>query len=75
VRLLADLRREEGPNMILRENVQRRIVASANVSARDLGSVIDDIRRTIAQTVPMPGATMWNMAVSSKASRAHRDGC
>jgi Cu/Ag efflux pump CusA len=25
IRLLADVRREEGPNMILRENVQRRI--------------------------------------------------
>ena len=34
VRLLADVRREEGANMILRENVQRRIVASANVSTQ-----------------------------------------
>src|SRR2546425_955475 len=54
IRLLADVRREEGPNMILRENVQRRIVISANVSGRDLGSVIDDIRAAIAQSVPMP---------------------
>src|SRR6185369_11401559 len=43
IRLLADVRREEGPNMILRENVQRRIVISCNVSGRDLGSVIEDI--------------------------------
>ena len=42
--LLADVRREQGPNMILRENVQRRIVISANVAGRDLGSVVDDIR-------------------------------
>ena len=28
IRLLADVRREEGPNMVLRENVQRRIVIS-----------------------------------------------
>ena len=54
IRLLADVRREEGPNMILRENVQRRIVISANVAGRDLGSVIDDIRTAIAQAVPMP---------------------
>jgi CzcA family heavy metal efflux pump len=54
VRILADVRREEGANMILRENVQRRIVVSANVSGRDLGSVIDDIRSTIGQSVPMP---------------------
>ena len=54
IRVLADVNREEGPNMILRENVQRRIVISANVSGRDLGSVIDDIRAAIAQSVPMP---------------------
>ena len=41
--------------MILRENVQRRIVISANVAGRDLGSVIDDIRAAVAQAVPMPG--------------------
>ena len=54
VRLLADVRREEGPNMILRENVQRRIVISANVAGRDLGSVVDDLRTAIARSVPMP---------------------
>jgi len=54
IRLLADVRREEGPNMILRENVQRRIVISCNVSGRDLGSVIDDIRTTVGQAAPMP---------------------
>jgi Cu/Ag efflux pump CusA len=54
VRLLAEVRREAGPNMILRENVQRRIVISCNVAGRDLGSVISDIRVTLAQAVPLP---------------------
>jgi len=54
VRLLADVRREQGPNMVLRENVQRRIVISCNVAGRDLGSVVEDIRTVIAQAVPMP---------------------
>ena len=54
IRLLADVRREEGPNMVLRENVQRRIVISSNVAGRDLGSVINDIRANVAQAVPMP---------------------
>jgi Cu/Ag efflux pump CusA len=53
-RLLADVRREQGPNMILRENVQRRIVISCNVAGRDLGGVVDDIRAAVAQAVPMP---------------------
>jgi Cu/Ag efflux pump CusA len=55
IRLLAEVRREEGPNMILRENVQRRIVISANVAGRDLGSVVEDIRAAVVQAVPMPG--------------------
>ena len=54
VRLLADVRRELGPNMILRENVQRRIVVSSNVAGRDLGSVVEDIQAAVAQAVPMP---------------------
>ena len=54
VRVLADVRREMGPNMILRENVQRRIVVSCNTSGRDLGSVVADIQQVVAQQVPMP---------------------
>ena len=54
IRLLADVRREVGPNMILRENVQRRIVISCNVAGRDLGSVVEDMRSAVAQAVPMP---------------------
>jgi CzcA family heavy metal efflux pump len=54
IRVLADVRREMGANMILRENVQRRIVVSCNVSGRDLGSVVEDIQAAVAQQVPMP---------------------
>ena len=54
IRLLADVRRERGPNMILRENVQRRIVVSSNVAGRDLGSVVADMQAAVARAVPMP---------------------
>jgi Cu/Ag efflux pump CusA len=54
VRLLADVRRESGPNMVLRENVQRRIVVSCNVAGRDLGSVVSDIQAAVARSVKMP---------------------
>jgi Cu/Ag efflux pump CusA len=40
--------------MVLRENVQRRIVVSSNVAGRDLGSVVEDIRAAVARAVPMP---------------------
>ena len=54
VRLLADIRRELGPNMVLRENVQRRIVISCNVAGRDLGGVVQDIQAAVTQAVAMP---------------------
>jgi CzcA family heavy metal efflux pump len=54
IRVVADVRREMGANMILRENVQRRIVVSCNVDGRDLGSVVADIQRAVAEQVQMP---------------------
>ncbi|MEO7797988.1 MAG: efflux RND transporter permease subunit, partial [Opitutaceae bacterium] len=45
--LVADVLESKGPNAINREDVQRRIVVSANVSGRDLGSVVGEIRSTL----------------------------
>src|SRR4030095_8784292 len=44
---VAEVRLDQGPNTINRENVQRRIIVQANVANRDLGSVIDEIRQRI----------------------------
>ncbi len=44
----------KGPNQILRESVQRRIVVQCNVSGRDLGSVIADIQDRVAEHVEIP---------------------
>ncbi|MEC4812471.1 MAG: efflux RND transporter permease subunit [Scytonema sp. PMC 1069.18] len=43
-----------GPNTINRENVSRLIVVSANVSGRDLGSVVDEIQTKVRQSVELP---------------------
>ncbi len=51
---LATIRHDQGPNWIGRENVQRRIVVSANVADRDIGSVVDDIRRAVNAQVLLP---------------------
>ena len=39
---------------INRENVQRRIVVQANVSGRDLGSVVAEIQKKINEQVHLP---------------------
>ncbi len=43
-----------GPNTIARENVQRKLVVSANVSERDVASVMDDIRMAIESDITLP---------------------
>ena len=43
-----------GPNTITRENVQRKLVVSANVSGRDVKSVVDDIRTRIESSITLP---------------------
>ncbi len=43
-----------GPNSIARENVQRRIVISANVAGRDLNSVVTEIQAKVKSEVSLP---------------------
>lgn len=45
---VADVVRDQGPNAISRESVERVQLVLANVSGRDLGAVVDDIRETLA---------------------------
>ncbi|MBQ8101682.1 MAG: CusA/CzcA family heavy metal efflux RND transporter [Bradyrhizobiaceae bacterium] len=47
-----------GPNQISREDGKRRIVVSANVRGRDLGSFVADAQRQIAEKVKLP-AGYW----------------
>jgi CzcA family heavy metal efflux pump len=50
---VAEVRVDQGPNTINRENVQRRIIVQANVADRDLGSVINDVRQAISTKVAL----------------------
>ncbi|MDD6079287.1 MAG: efflux RND transporter permease subunit [bacterium] len=43
-----------GPNTINRENVQRKIVVSANVSGRDLRGVVNEIRERVDAGIALP---------------------
>ncbi|MEO6227833.1 MAG: CusA/CzcA family heavy metal efflux RND transporter, partial [Thermomonas sp.] len=43
-----------GPNQINRENGKRRVVVTANVRGRDLGSFVADLQRSITAQVEIP---------------------
>ncbi len=51
---VAEIVSATGPNSISRENVQRKIVVSVNVSGRDLSSAVGDIRKAISQNIQLP---------------------
>ncbi len=51
LRKLATIEEGDGPNQILRENGQRRIVVSANGDGeRDMAAIVADVRRIVAET-------------------------
>ena len=43
-----------GPNQISRENGKRRVVVTANVRDRDLGSFVEELRKKVARDVELP---------------------
>ncbi len=51
---IAEIRSASGPNTINRENVQRKVVVSANVAGRDLRSVVNDIQANVDKSVTLP---------------------
>lgn len=55
---LASIEVAIGPNQISRENGKRRVVVTANVRGRDLGSFVEEVRTTVANDVEVP-AGYW----------------
>jgi CzcA family heavy metal efflux pump len=51
---VAEIVSVSGPSSISRENVQRKIVISANVAERDLRSVVEDIQKNIDEKITLP---------------------
>ena len=51
---VAELQLKPAPAQISRENGKRRVVVTANVRDRDLGSFVDEVERQIAETVELP---------------------
>ncbi len=51
---LADIRVEEGPAQISRENIHRRLAVKANVRGRDLASFVADAQRAVESQIKLP---------------------
>ncbi|QOJ14131.1 MAG: efflux RND transporter permease subunit [Planctomycetia bacterium] len=54
LRDVAEVVEKLGPNEVARENLRRRIVVSANVRGRDLGSTVEEIKKSVAMDVQLP---------------------
>lgn len=70
---LATLNLTTGYNQVIRENGKRRIVVTANVRGRDLGSFVEDVQDVINQRVEIPpgywveyGGTYQNLRSATK---------
>ncbi|HIA52555.1 MAG TPA: efflux RND transporter permease subunit [Candidatus Melainabacteria bacterium] len=51
---IADVKFVDGPNIILREDVSRRVVVQANTSGRDVVGVVNDAKAKIENSVHLP---------------------
>lgn len=51
---LAHVRRDAGPNFVLRENVERRLIVSANVDGGDVRGAFEAVRANIERDAQLP---------------------
>lgn len=51
---IADIELTSTVNQVMHENTQRRMVISANVQGRDLGSTVAEIKERLGKEVPLP---------------------
>ncbi len=74
VKDLADVYFTDGPNEINRENLQRRLVISANVSGRDLGSVANEVQERLRTSFLLPEGYFYTLGGQFEAQKtASRD--
>ncbi|MBN9688669.1 MAG: efflux RND transporter permease subunit [Verrucomicrobia bacterium] len=52
--LVADLREAKGPNVIFRENSQRRFALAIKPSVRDVGTLVQQLQREVQEKVTLP---------------------
>jgi len=71
---VADFVLAPGPNQISRENGKRRVVVTANVRSRDIGSFVNEAESSIREQVKVPAGywTTWGGQFEQMISAARR---
>ncbi len=54
LREVADIRYEEGPMLIQRDNTRRQVSIGVNVRERDVEQLVEDIQRRLSEKLPLP---------------------
>ena len=54
LRLIADIREAKGPNVIFRENAQRRFALAIKPTVRDVSNLVVELQRRVAEKVKLP---------------------
>ncbi len=71
---VADFELAPGPNQVSRENGKRRVVVTANVRSRDIGSFVNEAESAIREQVKVPAGywTTWGGQFEQMISAARR---
>lgn len=71
---IADVRVGHGPELITRENGQRRIIVQSNVRGRDLGGFVAEAQRKIASALMIPSgySISWGGQFENQQRAMHR---
>jgi CzcA family heavy metal efflux pump len=52
--LIANVREAKGPNVIFRENAQRRFALAIKPSVRDVGTLVEELQKRVTEQVKLP---------------------
>ncbi|MEM9493178.1 MAG: efflux RND transporter permease subunit, partial [Myxococcota bacterium] len=70
---LADVRRDSSPNYILREDVERRVVVTANVAGGDVAGVYRQVKQAVESQIELPSSVWIEYAGQFEREQATRE--
>lgn len=63
--LVADVREAQGPNVINRENTQRRVVVAMNTSTRDVSGLVEKLEKALKERLELPAG--YHLSIEGEA--------